>query len=339
MFGFGTRLETTDVTIRDCGVLPSSFGDGAGGAILIGVSPEIIAPLRSAELRGSSGAVTRLTLTRTVMTDNLVQTEDGRAVGGAVSAGPDLVAVTIVDSRIVDNRAESQTDSAFGGGLHLVQPAPLIIQRSELSFNLTSKLDAGSTGGASDADEDATASAGGLDFPVAFGAPISRPVFLANSILAGNSAEGVLEDCSATGVVASRGHNIVQTNCAITAASGDQFGVDPMLAPLAENGGNVPGMRSREPLAFSSALDSASPEPVQTSPSACRSVDQRGEVRPADSGSGLICDIGAVEVQAAPLPPARPVPGPGLLGLGLLGLLMLLVAGRYHERPRPIGGG
>ena len=55
MFGFSTLLETTDVTIRDCGVLPSSFGDGAGGAILIGVSPEIIAPLRSAELRGSSG--------------------------------------------------------------------------------------------------------------------------------------------------------------------------------------------------------------------------------------------------------------------------------------------
>jgi hypothetical protein len=70
-----------------------------------------------------------------------------------------------------------------------------------------------------------------------------------------------------------------------------QFGPDPQLGPLQDNGGGTP---TAMPAATSPAVDAAGT-------TECPPLDQRGIARP----QGPACDIGAVELD--PTPPAPPV--------------------------------
>lgn len=104
------------------------------------------------------------------------------------------------------------------------------------------------------------------------------------SILANGGTECV-------GTLTSAGYNLVEGACTITPTlPSDVLGVDPMLEPLADNGG-----RTR-----THALDPASlgidTGPID--PADCGTEDQRGFVRPfdGDSAGGARCDIGAWEL-------------------------------------------
>lgn len=116
-------------------------------------------------------------------------------------------------------------------------------------------------------------------------------VTVLNTILSGNSG-GTGPDCS--GVLKSGDYNLIQnTNgCTITGATAHNiYNQDPLLGPLADNGGPTPthALRFNSP-----ALDSGSSSGLAT--------DQRGIARPVDSpevanvegGDGS--DIGAYEV-------------------------------------------
>jgi hypothetical protein len=70
---------------------------------------------------------------------------------------------------------------------------------------------------------------------------------------------------------------------AATPPAGNLVGVDPLVGPLADNGGPT---LTRMPQPGSPAIDALSP------PAACDGPDQRGALRP----QGVSCDIGAVEV-------------------------------------------
>jgi CSLREA domain-containing protein len=102
---------------------------------------------------------------------------------------------------------------------------------------------------------------------------------LINTIVAGNHPG----DCQGTQL--SLGHNIDgDGSCGLTSA-GDLSGVNPVLAPLANNGGPT---ETHLPLVFSPVLSAGNA-------AACPTTDQRGITRPQAS-----CDIGAVEVMGTP---------------------------------------
>lgn len=388
IFVFGARatLEVLDTTIQDClTTVDLAFLDSSGGAILIGRSAGV-EPRESSGQPSGPTMMTRLALIRSEIRNARVFTESGAARGGAIFAGPERVAVSIVDSRVVDSVADANVDGvAEGGALYLAAPAPLEIDRSELTGNQAAAFGNSAAGGAifiadlrepgfitnttfaenealavgasgSEArggaifgfiDDDVTLELGnstivnnratpsmgasGFSGGIEFGAG-SGPAWLGNTILAGNQVAAQPSDCESNGVIRSRGFNLVETDCGLTAATGDRFGMNPALEPPATNGGALTGMLSYRPSAGSPALDAGSPEPVLSSPSACRSEDQRGLPRPVDAGGGAVCDIGAVERQDAPIPPARPVPGLDPAGMFLLVLLMALVALRVSTR-------
>jgi CSLREA domain-containing protein len=131
-----------------------------------------------------------------------------------------------------------------------------------------------------------------------------------NSIIADNLAGVTPDQCAFNPLaITSFGYNVSGTgpaDCDLTEGT-DQTLTDPLLDPLANNGGltltHLPG-------AGSPAIDSGDPL-------LCPPLDQRGSPRPADGdlNGSSVCDVGAVEVPE----PATVI---GLLagGLGLAGL-------------------
>jgi predicted outer membrane repeat protein len=153
-------------------------------------------------------------------------------------------------------------------------------------------------------------------------------------------ANGTPNNCSAVGPVTDGGHNISwpDTTC-------PGLTVDPNLGPLANNGGPTETM----------ALPLGSPavDGVPATGAGCPPTDQRGVSRP----QGPSCDVGAFELQVAPIPTpvpptptAAPVPGPPptgrpqtsdvaswfavAAGAGTAGgLILLMLAARVRRQP------
>ncbi len=120
-----------------------------------------------------------------------------------------------------------------------------------------------------------------------------------NSVFFGNgSSSNSTYDIEQFGIgiplMGSQGYNIIGTTNGIPIPMpGDQFGVDPLLAPLANNGGQT---QTHALMANSPAIDKGNSSGLTT--------DQRGFTRPVDNDSipnatgGDGADIGAFEVQA-----------------------------------------
>jgi len=125
-------------------------------------------------------------------------------------------------------------------------------------------------------------------------------LYIRNSIIAGNIDLNPGEsraDCS--GVLTSLGYNLIQdiSGCTLAGApTGDLTGVDPLLSPLADNGGNTDTHALAED---SPAIDSGNPTTPGSGGDSCAAADQRGVARP----QGPACDIGAFELEQAGDPP------------------------------------
>jgi hypothetical protein len=141
-------------------------------------------------------------------------------------------------------------------------------------------------------------------------------------------SNGQSGNCGAA--ITSLGHNLESADECGLHAAGDQTGKDPLLGPLADNGGPTD----------TDALLPGSPAIDAGDPASCPGIDQRGVARP----QGAACDIGAFEL--APSARAAPsnrfsfgrlklnrrkgtatlivnLPGPGTVGLagkGIAGL-------------------
>lgn len=113
----------------------------------------------------------------------------------------------------------------------------------------------------------------------------SGAIKLKNSIL----SSPMLPACSAgSGVIASLGHNLVSdASCGLT-GPGDMQNTDPLLAPLANNGGNT---LTHALLAGSPAIDAIPLTDCTDTAGAPITADQRGIFRP----QGARCDIGGYE--------------------------------------------
>lgn len=115
-----------------------------------------------------------------------------------------------------------------------------------------------------------------------------------NTIIAKNNNATNPDISSTGGTITSNGNNLVgnTTGAAFAAGPADQIGtsaspIDPLLAPLAFNGG---GTQTRALRLGSPAIDAGSNPPSTA-------VDQRGQLRPAAAVCGVaIADIGAFEM-------------------------------------------
>ncbi|HEV3375764.1 MAG TPA: Ig-like domain-containing protein [Thermoleophilaceae bacterium] len=227
--------------------------------------------------------------------------------GGVDSRGDGPLAITT--TTIAGNTA------AIGGAVHHVGDAPLLVTRSTLSGNF-----AESGGGVfSDGDGEATVEnttvsgnragqfGGGLlvssrltmrnstvtSNSAPSGAGVDNGggaligdglVFLLNTIVAGNTTGG---NCA--GAITSLGGNLENANTCVLRQLTDHPGTDPLLGPLADNGGPT---QTHALLAGSPAQENA----LCTELDPCPSLDQRGVERPRYDSF----DIGAYESELTP---------------------------------------
>jgi hypothetical protein len=111
-------------------------------------------------------------------------------------------------------------------------------------------------------------------------------ITLTNTIVAGNitgTSCAVVNFGGGAANVVSAGYNIDSDNSCNLNATGDQPTSDPMLGPLADNGGPT---LTHALQAGSAAIDSADD-------AVCPATDQRGVSRP----QGAACDVGAYELE------------------------------------------
>ncbi|MFN8523453.1 MAG: right-handed parallel beta-helix repeat-containing protein [Chloroflexota bacterium] len=131
------------------------------------------------------------------------------------------------------------------------------------------------------------------------------PIYVGNSIV-DNPA---IPACG--GDVRNRGSNVQRGQQCPFGDDSSAGGVEPRLGPLVWNGGYT---QTHALLAGSPAADRSSSLPATGEPLACSMFDQRGLPRLVDGYGpfGALCDAGAFEQQAPPLPPpARVAPIPG----------------------------
>jgi CSLREA domain-containing protein len=116
---------------------------------------------------------------------------------------------------------------------------------------------------------------------------VPATIRLKNSIVAGNTGS---HSANCFGTMTSLGHNIAgDASCALSGV-GDRNGIDPLLGPLASNGGPT---QTHVPLAGSPAIDAVPLADCKDASGATLATDQRGGARPA----GASCDIGSVEAK------------------------------------------
>jgi uncharacterized repeat protein (TIGR01451 family) len=160
--------------------------------------------------------------------DSNVSANHARGDGGGIcgSAGQ----IRIRNSAITKN-----TSYSSGGGL-FANESVMVLANSTISGNSASfgggvAFDRGSLAISSSTLTANNGSLGGGIHTVY----VPNGIRLRNSILAGNSSYNAgSADCD--GSFVSEGHNIVGSTCGFTLMPGDQLGVDPRLAPLAESG-------------------------------------------------------------------------------------------------------
>ncbi len=276
---------------------------GSGGGICneeggtLTVTDSILAS-NSASFFGQGGAIynrdSSATLERVLVYGNSAYVLDG---GGVYSEGNSTLVVK--DSLIWDNATSPNAPFGPRRGGGIAAGGAVVLENVTISGNHSEGTDAvtgekDSRGGGlylfgqatlrnvTIANNESETSAGGIY--VEPGAQVT----MTNTIIAGNTGG----DCE--GTITSAGHNIAGDGSCGLSGPGDMTWADPMLAPLADNGGPT---QTHALLPGSPAIDAGD------SP-ACPEHDQRGAPRPSGAG----CDIGAYEAGGAAPTPAPPTP-------------------------------
>ncbi|HET8945287.1 MAG TPA: choice-of-anchor Q domain-containing protein, partial [Dehalococcoidia bacterium] len=222
---------------------------------------------------GGGGAVyaasgVSLNITRVTMTGN----GGGGGSGGAILSNYGIV--TITDSTIANNWAQ------FGGGISANR---LTITNSTVSGN-RAMIDTAGIGSGNATLTNVTVTGNSTPYNSLGLGGVAGAGTIVNSIIAGNTGR----QCSG---LTSLGHNLYGDN-SCGSGPGDIVSTDPMLGPLADNGGPT---QTHALLADSPAIDAGDNN-------ACPSADQRGYGRVG------ACDIGAYEYAPPPTPPPTPKP-------------------------------
>jgi hypothetical protein len=184
-----------------------------------------------------------LNLTNSTVAGNVVS-GDGAPVGGGISAGRYGGTARVVNSTIANNRAVGP--DSVGGGLF----GNVDVNNSTISGN--SSASGAGVAGSGDADAD-----------------------VSNSIIYGNLAlDGIPADCGVP--FTSGGGNVIGGPRECLLDAGDRVGVDPLLGPLADNGGPTETM----------AIGAGSPAIGLAVKETATDFDQRGVKRGNDPDAG-----------------------------------------------------
>jgi hypothetical protein len=303
----GIYTPVGTLAIDSC-VISGNFGSDAGGGILNCDSATVIGSQisgNSSQLGGgifnlaaSSFATGQFTLTNSNVSGNTAAwggginngyyahaTVNNCTISGNLAefgAGIDCDAseLTVFNSTITSNGSNGVpgTSGTWGGGIYVEFHAVVSLDHVTLCDNI------------------ANFGSGILNFSQFYGGSITA----ANCIIAYNSGEflaltGSNRNYYAGNVllasIHSLGHNLDTDGSCAFGATGDQSLVDPLLGPLADNGGPT---QTHALLPGSPAIDAGDPLDATA-------LDQRGFSRPADGdGDGVaVADIGAFEVNAS----------------------------------------
>jgi hypothetical protein len=273
---FDIAGSTTTVTISDVMIANGRAQDVAGffgGNIRSTGNLRVIDSTITGGRAFSGGGIANvggeLTVENSTISGN--SAPDGGGDSGAIQNFEDVTegpaTLTVVNSTISGNSAR------LGGGIfnwtNSTSPSGNVISITNSTITGNSSVDRGGGGG----------------LFVANGASAS----LTNTIVAGNTSLGAPLNCSTDsgGSISSSGDNIESgADCGFT-APGDLQSTDPLLGPLANNGG---GTDTHTIANLSPARDTANGL-------VCPATDQRSVGRPQGPG----CDIGAFEL-VPPLP-------------------------------------
>ena len=218
---------------------------------------------------GAIRMATGMTVENSTFTGNVARSAAGTSgQGGAIENMGGNVTLT--------NTTLSGNDSFSGGGLFSTGNAITRLNYVTFAFNTSNY-------------------GGGWHTNAGTGSATSE-----NSIFAGNSAS--VNGVDVRFAVSSLGFNLIGNTAGSSGwKAGDLANVDPILAPLADNGGPV----------WTHALSSGSPAGDAGNPNSTLTVDARGFVRPRDvNGEGIFApDLGALEVQTI-WPPIVAAGGP-----------------------------
>ena len=262
----------TDVTLSGAGSAATIVdGSGAGGVIWVssGATVEISDLTIQNGSSGVSGGIFyggTLTVSRITVIGN-----SATNTGGGIGDGGTHGTLTVNDSTITGNTAGNT-----GGGIR--NSGTLIVNNSTITGNT-----AGNTGGGIRNSGSATINDSTITDNTAgnTGGGTGKAT-MKNTIVTGNSPN----DC--TSPVVSLGHNLDSDGSCGLAGVGDISNANPLLGPLADNGGPT----------FTQALLPGSPA-IDAGGTDCPppATDQRGSARGVDGNGDTVaaCDIGAFE--------------------------------------------
>jgi hypothetical protein len=284
--GAGIYVDGPSLTIEGGSVKGNRIeGQGAeGGGVLfrgtqavlshVAVTGNEIRPLAMASFIDGAGLLLQGTgdsLDGVTVAKNHVTFNDGTAEGvhlrggGAALGGP---GTSVVNSTFNENSlvvGVKQSVEAIGGGIWAYGTTDI----------------ASSTIAANTAQASAVSNV--TELGADLGVETNGSVTIRDTIVAaGSNISSATCGANGAGTITSVGHNIDSEDACGFNATGDRVNVEPLLDPLADNGGPVTTM----------ALQPGSPALGGASPAGCPSTDARGVLRPAGNG----CDIGAFEL-------------------------------------------
>jgi uncharacterized repeat protein (TIGR01451 family) len=232
--------------------------------------------------------------------DSTIEGNTARNGGGLANVVPGVVTSATV--QMVINRSTINGNTADGSGLQFGNGGGILNVDSEVTVvNSTVSGNAangsgtlsGVGGGLANAGFNAPAVTGLTNATIASNTAVADGSGLANGNLGGGAtitSENTVvagNDCFNTaGTYTSLDHNLEEGDSCNFDQANDQTNIDPMIGPLADNGGPT---ETHALLEGSPAIDEAANATCAAEP--VGGVDQRGAPRP----QGSVCDIGAYE--------------------------------------------
>jgi hypothetical protein len=289
--GGGIRVSDLDGSIKvQESTIESSDAGLKGGAIYFEGATTASTPINvvDSELVGNSAAddggaiqygnsTSQAAIERSSLIGNTAGAEGGGLYLTALDLGP-FPSVRIINSTFAGNSAvEGGGAVGLGGGKQQV-----FSQFSTYAGNTTP---AAGQGGA---------------FRTDTGGVTGDEVYLFATILAGNTAAGVPASCGGPAGLYSPNYSVASDSSCPLTGTANLFGTDPLVAPLAANGGPTRTMGLYD---TSPAIDHV---PTVNCTMFPMMIDQRSQPRPL----GGACDAGAFEGSVGPVPPPPAGGGP-----------------------------
>lgn len=323
--GAGIYNDHSTLTLSNCTLSGNSTGDGGGiyndGGVSGSAALTVVNSTVSGNMAFNGGGIfndglggsATLTVIASTISDNLARKHGGGIFNEGLGGSATL---TVVASTLSGNSAD-----VFGGGIYndgsFFGSATLTVSASTLSGN-SAHLGGGifndGSGGSATVKISAstlsgnTAGLGGGIYNDAFVSGSSATLDIGNTILkAGSPGANV---SNVVGTVTSRGFNLSSDDAdggagtgpgGLLNVPGDIRNTDPLLGPLADNGGPT---FTHALLPFSPAIDQGKRNAI---PALALNTDQRGFPRPVDDPTianatgGDGSDIGAFEAHVAPV--------------------------------------